>query len=135
MFPKPLVIALLAGLPLSACGEDESKDATLPTLLTYEPNPRAFQMDAAIGGVLGINDAGCFAIGDTPIVVSSTWKVSADGSALELPSGARWVVGAPVHWGGGWVHDRPPFHFSAEESACVEPGVETGELLVLNHEE
>lgn len=88
-------------------GETPSESAAsedLPTLLRWERTGQDVSLDARVSGPLGLNDAGCFVVGDAILVAPPEAEVLADGDGLSIPDLGEIRVGETLEGGGGYFN-------------------------------
>jgi hypothetical protein len=86
--------------PGEAPSESVSED--LPTLLRWDRTASDVGYDARVVGPLGLNDAGCFVVGDAILVAPPEAEVLADGDGLSIPDVGEIRVGETLEGRGGY---------------------------------
>lgn len=82
-----------------------SNSADTPRLLTWPKGP-AVGMAALVGGILRVNEAGCFALDHWILVVPPGSTVSLDGRSIVIPQLGRFSIGDTFR--GGAARARKP---------------------------
>jgi len=104
------VVALGLGPLLTACagGQVERvtayEESTRPVLLVA-PETNAGS-DAVVAGALGVNEAGCFTIGEDVLLAPHGSTVIADGTGIDLPGVGEVGIGEQIDGGGGYLQGR-----------------------------
>ncbi len=106
----------------------ESNSPDIPRLLTWHEGPTDRPgMDALVGGVLRVNEAGCFALDRWILVAPPGSTVSLDGRSIVIPRLGHFSIGDTVRGGGGETEGTN----DVLDAACV-PGNAPPLFLVLN---
>jgi hypothetical protein len=104
-----------------------SNSPDTPRLLTWQGPPDRPGMAALVSGVLGVNEAGCFALDQWVLVAPPGSTVAEDGRSIVIPRLGRFSIGDRIQGGGG-VSDGTN---EVLDAACVPEG-DAPRFVVLN---
>ena len=99
-------------------------------MVLSEPDASDGHLDAAPGGILLVNEQGCVALGEYPLVAPAGSRVAADLSGVEFPGVGLLRFGERIQGSGGYVE-------AADASSITNltecsPSVLTGQVAIIH---